>query len=91
MPILKYIERIRLFDCLIKRKATGNYDQFAEKLGISKSVLYKMIEDLKLEGIPIGYDKYRQSFYYQEPGELKILCFEKCRKLNPIEMENITN
>ncbi len=47
-----------------------------------------MIEDLKTEGLPIAYDKCRQSFYYQEQGELKILSFEKCRKLEHTEMEN---
>jgi len=49
-------------DYLIKRKATGTPDQFAEKLEISRSTLMENIRELKILGGSIEYDKNRESY-----------------------------
>ena len=36
MSLLKYLERAKRMDDLIRRKATGNVEEFASKLGISQ-------------------------------------------------------
>jgi len=62
MSILKYVIRLSRMDYLIKRKATGTPDQFAEKLEISRSTLMENIRELKILGGSIEYDKNRESY-----------------------------
>ena len=66
MSILKYIDRLKHMDSLLRRNATGTPEQFARKLGISKSTLYDNLKDLKELGAEIGYCKYLESYYYYE-------------------------
>jgi predicted DNA-binding transcriptional regulator YafY len=64
MSILKYLDRIKQMDELIRRKATGSPDEFAEKVGLSRSALMKYIKLLKELNAPLEYDHNRQSYYY---------------------------
>lgn len=57
-------------DDLIRRRATGNADEFARKLGISRSVLMDNIMDLKQFGAPIVYDDYCCSYKYERDFSL---------------------
>ncbi len=72
MTVIKYIERIKAMDDLIRRKATGTSNQFAEKMHISRSTLMEYIDVIKNMGAPIAYDKFRNSYYYLYPCKLKI-------------------
>ena len=72
MTVIKYIERIKAMDDLIRRKATGTSSQFAEKLHISRSTLMEYIDILKNMGAPIAYDKFRNSYYYLYSCKLQI-------------------
>lgn len=71
MSIITKIERIERIHDLIEHKRTGAPDQFARKLGISKSMLYLILKELKDLGAPIVYSKYRSSFMYRYPVEFK--------------------
>lgn len=82
MALLKYIERIKRMDQLIRMKATGNAAAFAEKMGLSRSVLMEYLSELKSMGAPIMYCSERQSYYYQQDCKL-ILDFQ------PKEQEKI--
>lgn len=64
MGILKYIERARRMDDLIRRKATGNTEEFANKLGISRSVLMDHLAELRDLGAPIVFDEGRCCYRY---------------------------
>ncbi len=72
----KVIERFEKIDYLISRKATGNPSTFAKRLDISESTLYEYLSELKEKGAPIYYDKYRETYFYNEEGRFKIF-FEK--------------
>ncbi|WP_346759076.1 HTH domain-containing protein [Agaribacillus aureus] len=72
MDILKYLNRIKLMDNLIRRRATGTSREFAEKLNISRSTLMEYINLLRKMGAPVAYDKFRNSYYYLFPCKLKI-------------------
>lgn len=72
MTFLEHLTLLRRMDSLIRRKATGNYLQLSQKLGISKASIYRYLDDLRSLGAPIVYCRSRQSFYYSEPFELKI-------------------
>lgn len=64
MSLLKYIDRIKRIDDLIKRKATGNAESFAKKLGISRSQLLQDLKELRELGAPIEFNTERQCYVY---------------------------
>ncbi len=70
MSILKYLERVKRMDDLIRRKATGPADAFARKLGISRSTLMYNLGELKALGASICFDDIIQSYYYAHDFEL---------------------
>ena len=71
MSLLKYIERLKRMDDLIRRRATGTPDEFAEKLGICKSMLMINLFELKEMGALIKYDLNAQTYYYCQGCRLK--------------------
>ena len=61
--LFKYLERINRMNDLITMKATGNPDEFSQRLNISRRQLYNDLEMLREIGAEIKYDKYRGSYY----------------------------
>jgi hypothetical protein len=72
MSILKYIDRLKRMDDLIRRKATGTPDEFAERLHISPSQLYADLNEMRALGAPIQYCSTRKSYFYELEGKLVI-------------------
>ncbi len=70
MSILKYIDRLKHMDSLLRRNATGTPERFAKRLGISKSTLYDNLKEVKELGAKIGYCKYLETYYYEDNCEL---------------------
>jgi hypothetical protein len=68
----KYSDRMKQADQLIRMKATGNPSEFAQKLNISKSHLYNLLEDFKGMGLLLSYSKSEQSYHYERPSILQI-------------------
>ncbi len=66
MSILKYVERLDRMNNLIQRKSTGDPDEFARKLGITKSMLMKNLRDMRDLGAKISYCKTRESYQYED-------------------------
>lgn len=54
-------------DYLIRTCSTGSPEYLAAQLNISKPTVYRLIEDLKSQGLPIRYDKKRRTYYYTHP------------------------
>ena len=65
--ILQQLELMERMDQLIRMEATGSPKQFANRLGISKTTLYRMINTMKELEAPLLYDNTVQSFVYEEP------------------------
>lgn len=63
---LNYWKKLFRIDTLIKRKATGTPIEFAQKMNLSRSGLYRYMEDLKSLDAPVKYSKYRQCYYYEQ-------------------------
>lgn len=72
MSLLKYISRMRKIDRLIRMKATGRPDEFAEKLNLSRSSLMESLQEMKTLGAPITYCRYRKSYVYKSDVNLVI-------------------
>ncbi len=66
MPLIKYLSRLERIHALIKRRATGNPEELAEKLGISRSMTLNYLAEMKVLGAPIAYDQFLESYYYTE-------------------------
>lgn len=72
MSLLKYIDRLKRMDDLIRRKGTGTPNEFAEKLGISKSMLMINLSELKEMGALLTYDTINQTYVYLNGCRLRL-------------------
>jgi predicted DNA-binding transcriptional regulator YafY len=69
----RFLERFKKIDYLISIRGTGTPAQLADKLEISESMLYEYLSVLREQGVPIAYDKERQTYYYERKGCFKII------------------
>lgn len=72
MSLFKYLDRIKRIDALVRKKATGTPDEFAKKLGISKSMLILNLNELKKLDAPIEYSTIYRSYIYKKDYILSI-------------------
>ncbi|MBS1735738.1 MAG: hypothetical protein JSS98_03945 [Bacteroidetes bacterium] len=77
MPFIKYIERIRYIDTLVRKKCTGDLKCLSKKLLLSKSAVSETLRDMKELGFPIKYSKARKSYFYKESGRMTDHFFQK--------------
>jgi hypothetical protein len=70
--LLKYTDRLRHADQLIRMEATGAPRLFAQKLGISESYLYGILDEMKEMGLPLSYNRHRLTYVYTKPVRLRI-------------------
>ncbi|MCU0444251.1 MAG: hypothetical protein MUE85_04985 [Microscillaceae bacterium] len=63
--MLVNLEIIRQLDAKIRRKATGNPQDLANSLGISRRHVFRYLEYLRDDcGLLVEYDKDRESYFY---------------------------
>ncbi len=72
MKFLCYIDRVNLMNRLIQKRATGTPEDFAGILGVSRTRLYEMLEEIKSYNAPIAYDKTAKTFFYEHPFDISI-------------------
>lgn len=71
-------EKVRVIDNYIRKNNTGRSQQFAEKVGISRGMLYRYLKFMKEElKAPISYNKSKLTYQYMESGKLCINGWEK--------------
>ena len=68
---MKTINKIEQIDQLIRMQATSKPKEFAEKLGISESTLYRYLNEMRDLKAPISFDKIKNTYYYCENGKFK--------------------
>ncbi|MGY6560343.1 MAG: DNA-binding protein [Nitritalea sp.] len=71
MELFLQIERIKFLNQLLQQENTGTPDMLASRLGISRSKLYTILEQLRDIGLEIKYSRMRQTFYCEEGSELQ--------------------
>jgi hypothetical protein len=77
MSIVSNLDKLKVINSEIKNKKTGNPDDFAEKLNISRSMLYVYIEEIKTLGAEIKYNRSTKTFYYKNDFDITInICFD---------------
>jgi len=72
MKTFRFFELLKRMDQLIRLESTGDATCFSEKLGISRRQLYYYIDELRDLGLPLAYDRYQKTFYYETRCRLKI-------------------
>jgi predicted DNA-binding transcriptional regulator YafY len=72
MSIITSIDKIEQINSLIRFKQTGNPEEFAKKLNVSRSMLYQYIEEMKTLGATIKYSRYSETFYYVNGFNVKV-------------------
>ncbi len=87
MNLSQTIERLQVLHSLISQKKTGTPEQLAKRLGVSRSCLYNLIEELRVFQIPILYSRKIESFYYEK--EVKFDLNLEIRIMNNEDLINI--
>lgn len=64
--VIKQLEMIERIDQLTRLQATGTPEEFASRLRISKTKLYRILDIMKKLNAPIEYDISIQSYVYVE-------------------------
>jgi len=59
---------------LLENGQTGTPEEFSQKLGMSRTSLYELLDELRAHGAKINYSKVAKTFYYKEPYEISITC-----------------
>jgi predicted DNA-binding transcriptional regulator YafY len=70
--MLKYVDRLKKFDYLVRHSMTGSPKECAKKLEISRSRFYEFLDDLKLMNVPLEYNRASKSYLYTTPGKIHI-------------------
>lgn len=67
MAGLKYYERTKLLIDLIEKKKTGSPEDLANKIGVTKRMVYHILDDLRLfMEKEITYSKEEKSYIFSE-------------------------
>jgi biotin operon repressor len=86
MKVFEYLDRINRMQKLMEQQHTGTPNEFAGKLGVSRTSLYELIDELRSRGAPILYSKSARTFYYDGPFRISITC-----DLRPIDDDEEKN
>ena len=70
--IYKQLNRLQQIDQLIRQKRTGNAEELAQKLRISRRLVYYWLDELKDMGLEIDYNREVKSFIYQKPYQINV-------------------
>jgi predicted DNA-binding transcriptional regulator YafY len=74
MKVFEYLDRISKMHKLVLRRKTGTPEEFAQQLGVSRTSLYELLDEMKSRGAPIEYSKSCRTFFYRQPFEIAVTC-----------------
>jgi hypothetical protein len=74
MKVFEYLDRISKVHKLVSRRKTGTPEEFACQLGVSRTTLYELIDELRSRGAPIAYSKSSKTFFYRQPYDITVTC-----------------
>lgn len=74
MKVFEYLDRISLMHKLVSRQRTGTPEELARMLGVSRTTLYELIDELRSRGAPIAYSKSAKTFFYSQPYDIAVTC-----------------
>ena len=92
MNRIEFLEKLAVLSKLIAEGRTGTPNELAERLRISRTVLYEIINELKLRGIEVKYSRSRCTFYSKNDILLDIqISIKSLREIDdPDELKDTT-
>lgn len=72
MNIFNDLFLLQGLDHLIRTRATGNPVRLAGRLDVCERTVYRLINKLRDAGLPIAYDKETETYYYEQPVQIRI-------------------
>ncbi len=72
MPCIKYIERLKRIDKLVRLRNTGKPSDLGYRLGLSERSVFDYLKDLKALGAPINWSCHYQSYVYPDDDEFQL-------------------
>jgi len=81
LKVFSFIEVVESFHYYVMNERTGDAYTFARRLGIARSSLYNLIDELKSYGIEIEYNRHRKTYLYSHP-ELVTIIVKICQRTN---------
>ena len=66
MKFMEYMQKLETIKYLSQHKQTGTPQQLASKLHISERTLRRMLEQLRDNGCPVIYNRFRYSYVVEE-------------------------
>ena len=77
MNFIDEIHRLERLHQLIRLQITGNADELAEKMQVSRRTVFRLIEIFRDIGCPVYFNSIKNSYCYEYPITLTILKMEK--------------
>jgi hypothetical protein len=74
MKVFEYLDRISMMHKLVSRQKTGTPEELARQLGVSRTTLYELIDELRSRGVPLAYSKSAKTFFYRQPYDVAVTC-----------------
>ncbi len=74
MKLFEYLDRISMMHKLVSRQKTGTPEELARHLGVSRTTLYELLDELRSRGAPITYSKSAKTFFYSQPYDIAVTC-----------------
>lgn len=87
MTLFQQIDRMEYIHDLIYNESTGSPDSFARKLRLNKRQLFNILEEMRIMGVDIRYDRTRKTYCYCGDKYLHISC--SLKNISDSEAQNI--
>lgn len=88
MNFFNMLGKINQLHKLIETERTGNPEFLAKRLEVSRSTLYRIMDELKSYDAPIEYSREKETFFYTKYYELNLHCSIKLID-DEVELEKI--
>ena len=72
MKYVEHFERVKKMNRLIKSGQTGTPEEFARKIGICTSHLYRYLIEMEQFGLVIEYSRSLKTYFYKNNNELAV-------------------
>jgi len=72
MRINQQVDRLKFLVKLLQEERTGAAGKFANRIGVSRSKLFEILEELKGAGAQIEYNRRRNSYYLKDGCSIRI-------------------
>ncbi len=89
MNIIRKTKQLKRLAELLEKENTGNSFAFAKKVGVSRTHLFELLEDLKGMEIHVKFDRKKGSFLYT--GSKRLLVKNPIQIIEDSELKKLNN